>query len=311
MNIISDWCDFLEIDGGTDFRYRQNDLFSSGNFEDLLAESSSSSSPLVNSDGATRHSPPALVQPSFLSSKQEREMAMELLRAMPDGFPLFSGCGAQEAVTESLSKIMDIQAIFSEGTGDKGDTKALKSSDRRQMAKNSTAAAAAAATVCSDGTSSKHPPLLQEIDELYNRRARLVFDSEVGIDALFDGDVNMEEAERAARALDLEKELQFDRMPMRADAPASTSSVTTTPPSKTKTETSENDVKIDVDGSLQLSSKHTLFTGEDERFAFTRAISRLVEMQSPLYFQQRSFNFRLGPDRSVPLSSVATAAVGK
>eukprot|EP00947_MAST-08B_sp_MAST-8B-sp1_P001588 g1588.t1 len=98
------------------------------------------------------------------------------------------------------------------------------------------------------------------VDELYNRRVRLVCRAAVDIDELFSGDI----ADRPI--VDMEA-LQFE------------------------TETEENKSRLDLTAAMGVAADNrsgasqagSLFTGEDEKFAFSRAVSRLHEMQSLQY----------------------------
>lgn len=110
------------------------------------------------------------------------------------------------------------------------------------------------------------------VDELYNHGTRLVVSSEVEAEKLFDGSTDPSEA----ALLDVTRELQFDRMPMRADEATSTPG-----------QSPDGGPVLKGEGMVELKKTHTLFTGEDERFAFSRAVSRLAEMRSASYIARR------------------------
>ena len=63
------------------------------------------------------------------------------------------------------------------------------------------------------------------------------------------------------------------------------------PPSiQFETETEDNKSRLDLTKSMGIAADNrskqegNLFTGEDEKFAFARAVSRLHEMQTPAYY---------------------------
>jgi len=102
------------------------------------------------------------------------------------------------------------------------------------------------------------------VDELYNHHAVLHCSAEVAMEDLFEGE---DDAFVQKSVLEQMESLQFETevegTKLRRDLMASGS--------------------VSPVSTSQGSSKGSLFTGEEERFAFDRALSRLVEMQSRSY----------------------------
>jgi predicted ATPase len=94
------------------------------------------------------------------------------------------------------------------------------------------------------------------VDELYNRRVRLVCSAAAEIDNLFDG----------VAGLDLSHDMEQMAF---------------------ETEAAENKSRFDLTTTASVAATNRSiqdFSGEDERFAFSRAASRLHEMQTPQYY---------------------------
>jgi hypothetical protein len=53
-----------------------------------------------------------------------------------------------------------------------------------------------------------------------------------------------------------------------------------------------NDIELDLDKKIQKNS--SIFTGEEEMFAFERAVSRLIEMQGEEWIQKVILKIRSG-----------------
>jgi predicted ATPase len=94
------------------------------------------------------------------------------------------------------------------------------------------------------------------VDELYNRRVRLVCSAAADIDSLFDGVVGLD--------------LSHDMEQMAFE-----------------TESAENKSRFDLTTTASVAATNRSiqdYSGEDEQFAFSRAASRLHEMQTPQYY---------------------------
>merc|ERR1719265_761174 len=94
------------------------------------------------------------------------------------------------------------------------------------------------------------------IDQLYTHNVRIVCSAAVEPDKLFSGVSQVPDS-----ALQLAEQLQYEGAVARDDV---------------------------ATASVALSMDGTLYTGEDESFAFRRAVSRLMEMQGRDYWSQSS-----------------------
>jgi len=330
LGLWTKWCEFREIQSNTDFRYLQSQLFS----EEKIRRDAETGGGVVS-------------------------VSVDL-RGVPDGFPFYVGEGGGEGVDGALDVLLENQAKATEGeelevgserkTFQWKETRvgfgrtlrhrqcggvaifdfeelvacALGPSDYIAISQEFHTVTIRGVRQMSISTRDHARRFISLVDELYNRHTRLIFDSEVAIEALFDGDESLDD--QTLRGLQIESELQFDRMPMQVErnpnlAPASDIARIDNNKKNNDNNHQNNDknnnnnyninaapLKIDMDG-MQLSGSHTLFTGEDEKFAFQRAISRLTEMQSPVYFLRRPLHSSEGRDMSTPISAaVATSA---
>jgi len=105
------------------------------------------------------------------------------------------------------------------------------------------------------------------VDELYNRKTRLVALADVSLDELFAG-LELSSAALAADAAARLEDLQFEAAPEGAKLRRDLSSAGGVAPLSVGT------------------TNVTLFTGEDETFASKRCLSRLREMQTPEFVHQ-------------------------
>ena len=111
------------------------------------------------------------------------------------------------------------------------------------------------------------------VDELYNRKSRLVVKSNVPLDALFLG-LELAAAARAADAAARLEDLQFEAAPEGARLRRDVGAAGGVAPLAVAT---------------HAVAQNTLFTGEDETFASKRCLSRLREMQTPQFVHQFRF----------------------
>jgi len=107
------------------------------------------------------------------------------------------------------------------------------------------------------------------VDELYNHHAVLVCTAEVPMEDLFEGE---DDAFATAAVLEQMEALQFE---------------TEVEGSKLRRDLMASGAVSPV-AQTQSNVKGSLFTGEEERFAFDRALSRLIEMQSQTYRKLRA-----------------------
>jgi len=116
------------------------------------------------------------------------------------------------------------------------------------------------------------------VDELYNHHAVLYCTAEVPMEDLFQGtDSTMGNAQTARElALEQMEALQFEAEAIQGDA-------------KSRRDLQASGAVASVSES-QGNYKGSLFTGNEEKFAFDRALSRLMEMQSASYRALRSQN---------------------
>eukprot|EP00967_Tisochrysis_lutea_P081086 scaffold111698_cov33-Tisochrysis_lutea.AAC.3 len=114
------------------------------------------------------------------------------------------------------------------------------------------------------------------VDQLYNHKTRLVVSSEVPIEQLFSGTLSCE-VDMAASALE---GVEFEGEAGKVADLNPIGNPANTPGSRKSTGAVSAD-------SRKAMLKDSLFTGEDEIFAFRRALSRLAEMQSAQYLASR------------------------
>lgn len=105
------------------------------------------------------------------------------------------------------------------------------------------------------------------IDELYNHRVRLVCSAEVAPDELFTGAAHNEEPIIDLESLQFETAVEGSRLRRNLMADGGVAPVASCPQTA--------------------AAAANLLGGAEERFAFARAVSRLYEMQAPLYLQSR------------------------
>lgn len=114
------------------------------------------------------------------------------------------------------------------------------------------------------------------IDSLYNHKTRLVAASDVPIERLFAG-AAIDQADAAATNLEgveFEGEAgKAEELNPRGNTANALRRVTATG-------------RVSADSRKEML-RDSLFTGEDEVFAFRRALSRLIEMQSAQYLASR------------------------
>ena len=117
------------------------------------------------------------------------------------------------------------------------------------------------------------------IDQLYNHRTKLVASAEVPLDALFHG-TSSPEAAAAQALLDLEG-VEFEGEAGKAEE-LNPIGVTANRLDEAAAAQLGASARVGADTRKRLA-QDSLFTGEDEVFAFRRAVSRLTEMQSVEY----------------------------
>ena len=112
------------------------------------------------------------------------------------------------------------------------------------------------------------------VDQLYNHKTRLIASAAVPVEELFSGAAGWQDQGATLEGLEFEGE---------AGKAAELNPIGVTANSLAVARQTGN---VSADSRKGLTAD-TLFTGEDESFAFTRAISRLCEMQSSAYAQAR------------------------
>ena len=112
------------------------------------------------------------------------------------------------------------------------------------------------------------------VDQLYNHKTRLIASAAVPVEELFSGAGGWQDQGATLEGLEFEGE---------AGKAAELNPIGVTANSLAVAKQTGN---VSADSRKGLTAD-TLFTGEDESFAFTRAISRLCEMQSSAYLSAR------------------------
>ncbi|GAB5373397.1 hypothetical protein AAMO2058_001747800 [Amorphochlora amoebiformis] len=280
LGLWKDWCQFEELSSGTDYRYRQNTL--------PLDQSPSASTAPIDLTELPEGFPYFIGEDSDTSLRVSKAIVLILKAQAESGVkgPLLPGALQDSNIIGGYGRNLSVKRCGGVAVYEFEDlcASALGPADFIAISEQFHTVVIQGVKQMSIATRDQARRFISLVDEVYNRGSRLILTSEVPIQKLFDGDVDIDA--QTARTLELEKELQFDRMPMRADEPESIG----------------NAKAIEFD-SLKISATHTLFTGEDEKFAFTRAISRLTEMASPMYLTRRSLN--PDPEERLPLSAVA------
>lgn len=114
------------------------------------------------------------------------------------------------------------------------------------------------------------------VDELYNRKVKLVCSAAVQPRFLFSGSDSWNSWQETAENLEFEYEGPRD---MAIDV------TQVNPGTRSKDVLKANERSDHLEGQPS-SGNNTLVSGEEERFAFDRAVSRLLEMTSPRYLHQ-------------------------